>query len=803
MAIDIRATVTCSLGTLVSASLSDDYIQGNGLIKCKGTCEIAAVITPPVGTIVTFSYTKGGTTYNIPRKLRVLSSFADPFRRTTKVELGCKLTFLSDLKEEVNWAWYNDSSNSAFTEEDAKSIPIPIWAQSVMSKCLQELNITASSSPLTNRFMVPKFDFGPGYVQVLSDLLVSESYCGYLDESEVLQVFPLTAVGGTGPVFNSSNIIDIGSIGVGQLPAEAVTVSYSSLRLQRIPDTGAQPLWESVKTTNRFTVPISYSTFGGNPQVKKFNILETVQTNQFYRQFRDPRGELQRVLSKRVTKTKTQAAAVLGGLVSEYLSNGISFPNANIEMVRTETFEHDAEGKEIYYERNDEGSGPFAFGSIGVPWVFSSSDYVMVSYTNTYALERERRITITAGDTQQVETYLYGPWAKTIAGQQSIATSRDSFSNATQVSNYLQELVGALHLIDHRIVIESRTAPQLAPSQEDILSADLANGGTSASAYRTESKAELQLAFGSALAQRRIDFSLPYQDDDRFFKNASNFAIIRGSAESKARRYGLAQNKLLLANRSGANFQVAPEKLPAAPFAPFFVQANGLSAMYRTNGTSWTMDASGVVVSTDGLFWGAVGGVGTFWFPVAPGITTLPNTPAVVDGQMTVTSLVPLWAVIVLAKASTRIALEVESLPFGLTLQTTIDPMRVRTQLSVRKVTPVAVPSTNIELQALVPSFLIGGAVTPPVSAVAVAAPVPSVFIDTQVVVPSANVAVAAPVPAQAGPSNATIQVPVATIGLAAQVPEGVGANIETYVNSYVLQVFGWEAWINYDWWAD
>ena len=76
MAIDIRATVSCSVGgtdvTLISASISDDYVQGTGLIKCKGSCEISGVITPAVGTAVTFSYTKSGVTRRIPRKLRVL-----------------------------------------------------------------------------------------------------------------------------------------------------------------------------------------------------------------------------------------------------------------------------------------------------------------------------------------------------------------------------------------------------------------------------------------------------------------------------------------------------------------------------------------------------------------------------------------------------------------------------------------------------------------------------------------------------------------------------------------------------------
>ena len=87
MAIDVRATVTCSLGTLISGSLSDSYVQGSGLVKCTGSVELSGVVTPAIGTVVTFSFTRGGTTTNVPRRLRVLSSFADPFRRIENVPI--------------------------------------------------------------------------------------------------------------------------------------------------------------------------------------------------------------------------------------------------------------------------------------------------------------------------------------------------------------------------------------------------------------------------------------------------------------------------------------------------------------------------------------------------------------------------------------------------------------------------------------------------------------------------------------------------------------------------------------------
>ena len=156
MAIDIRANVTCSLGTLISGSISDDYIQGNGLVKTKGQCELQGILTPGIGSVVTFSYTRGGTTHQIPRRLRVLSSFADPFRNITKVELGCKLTYM----EGVGPAPTVDGQASyvtgkqqqclnGWTDYPADSkLPIPVSAAGVMSLCLSKLGITASSSPL-------------------------------------------------------------------------------------------------------------------------------------------------------------------------------------------------------------------------------------------------------------------------------------------------------------------------------------------------------------------------------------------------------------------------------------------------------------------------------------------------------------------------------------------------------------------------------------------------------------------------------------------------------------------------------
>lgn len=692
MAIDIRATVICSLGTLISATLSDDYVQGTGLIKCKGSCEISGTITPAIGTVVTFSYTKGGVTRSVPRKLRVLSSFADPFRRTTKVELGCKLTYLQDLQEPLNWDAFDDPENAGLTEADARIITIPIYASSVMDKCLTELGITASSNPLTNKFSIAAFDFGSGYVSILSDLLVSESYCGYLDTNEVLQVFALDVDGGTGPVLDSTKLIDIGSIGVGQLPGEAVTVSYSTLKLKD-PDPNADEdaiNWEASFVSSVVEVPIIYTPEGSSVAVTQiYSGIESTQTFTTYTTVNN-----QSVVQSRISIETRIAASVAGSLINQYLTFGLTFPGAAPVISRSSTYYlYDGEGNEIQSDTIREEQLLAIYGDLGLDMVFSASDYVVFSLGSNVPLYKTERVLVQSqpiGNYTNSTTQTFGLWNRTIAGQQSIAQSRESLTTANGVVAYVNKtLSNSLNLLD--VTVETRqvgrTKAQARPSEGDRTNAAYAKDGDPDNGWRTESSAELELALGSATAQRRIEFSLPYAPDDIFSgPSGGPFTSVASDAPAKAARYGRAQNRLLLGNRSGMNIQLEPERLPAAPFSPIVVQANGLSALYRANGTSWTMDSNGILVSTDALFWGAVGGTGTFWFPVAPGITTLPAEPAIVDGQMTVGAVVPVWNETVIVDATIRLGIVATSLNYALELLTLTPVISIRTQLAVSKV---------------------------------------------------------------------------------------------------------------------
>jgi hypothetical protein len=641
MSIDVRARITCSLGTLISASLSDDYIQGSGLIKTSGSCEINGLVSPKLGQIVTFSYTKSGITRNVPRKLRVLSSFADPFRRTTQVELGCKLTYLQDLREPFKFRSEDDPDNIEI--EGPKVVTSPVSAKAIAEKCLEQLGIsTTSAVPLTNQFSVAEFDLGSGYVQVLSDLLVSESYCGYLNLNERLVIFSLDQEGGGGPVLGFDKLIDIGPIGIGQLPGDAVFVNYSTLKLKAADgeefDEDALSFFDIdvVATYSITSVLISYTKEDGDQATREYQSLVSTREETQYRliaitgdssiapfllsgRTNDPRNpiiEYKRVVSLRKVTTSRSAVDVIGAYTSAVLSAGKTFSNYSVSDRTIEQFVYNGNGDEVFRSLRKSGDKEYGIGLLSVPMEFEGIPIAIPG--GEMPLEEIDVSTFTSGNFKQTITKRFGPWAATISGQQSIAESRDSFQSIGQVNDYISRALSpsGTYLIDYTANTErSSGGTQEAPLEEDEINSRLADGGDPNNGFRTESVAETQVSTGDPDAQRRIEFSMPYAPDDVFIPKlvqgsdppSYTYTAKTSDAQVKALTFGRVQNRMLLGNRNGMNIQVSPEVLPNEPFGPFYVSANGTTTQYRTNGTSWTMDSTGIVCSTDAMYWGVAG----------------------------------------------------------------------------------------------------------------------------------------------------------------------------------------------------
>lgn len=234
MAIDLRAKIYCSLGKVISGNLSDSYLQGAGLVTTSGQVTLSGIYNFNAGTIVKFGYYQNGYISRIPRTLRVLSYFADPFRKETTVELGDVLVYLENRKPPLTPPSTADE-NSSLPCSTFQTVPPQISASYVFNQCLTALGLTSTGANLTNKFSVDVFDISAGYVSVMNDLLVSENQFGFLNENEVLVVRSFDRDQKTGPSIKAWDIIDVSGIGSGEVPGDAVAVNYSSLKL-RTPD---------------------------------------------------------------------------------------------------------------------------------------------------------------------------------------------------------------------------------------------------------------------------------------------------------------------------------------------------------------------------------------------------------------------------------------------------------------------------------------------------------------------------------------------------------------------------------------
>lgn len=886
MAIDIRAITICSLGPLISASINDDYVQGAGLILVTGSCEISGIINPAPGDIVTFSYTQNGITRKIPRKLRVLSSFADPFRRTTSVTLGCKLTYMQDVRsaplidgesailDPKRLQCLNDYVDYSLTEPGS----IPFSTNSLMNYCLEKLGITTSSNPLANWFYRDEgIDFSNGYVNILGDLLLSESYCGYLDYNEVLQVFSLDQEGGTGPVLNQDKVIDVSSINTGQLPADTVIVRYNSLSINadegetvipRIYSNQESAESWGTPTTIRFEITVFYNyapdiTLTG-VGYREVNVIPYTKTITEYGSdngwdatsclISSGGPDLSDSVIRREQTKRVYVAEAANSYCSYALSSGADFDANMTDEEKTITnYTYDRKGNlvsevtEIYV--------PF-FAWIGRFDFYPFEDGELVSFAGYLPVLAQREVVNYEYSYAPGPTYIYLKpgevfepeisgqtvrreisvnWGLTQGGAQAINTRLKY--NGNGISDYLSSASAIL-------------VPQT--SEVNVNSNRLVIGGRVRQAYkdpvapengsRIERTDQVTYVTGSSEPSRVLEFSIPYQADDYLGPaNLSGVSVVYGGkANLQARKFGRVQNKLLHGNRYGINIQTGPTNLPTQPFSPFILQANGLSALYRTNGTSWTIDQNGIVLSTDALFWGAIGGTGNFWFPVSPGVVSLPETPATEDtspdavigtvetvgsnpqttlstafpdaiagdgvqdettdifwvydgttwenvGQnpgptMAVTTVIPPWNELVSVDATTKTVLGVESFNYGMELLTEVAPT-VKTKLNSQGVLGLLIPAAqSFTLAAIQPLVTSSLDMRPPAADITVIANVPVVGQEVGVYVapPAATSVIDAFAPV--APGSLQIRPPVADIAIIANAP-AVGRFVGVYMD--------------------
>ena len=684
MTLDIRATASCSLGPLISANFSDDYIQLNGLIKTQGSCIIKGVINPAPGATLTFSYTKDGTTTAIPKRFRVLSFFANPFEKTTSVTFGCELTYLSDLKEPIKWTQYSDPQNAS--QPRTNIILLPINATSIALQCCAVLGITPNQMPLTNKFSVEEFDFSPGYVQILSDLLVSEGYYGIMGADNMLIVSSLSEPMSSAPVLTADEIVNIGEINSGQLAGENVTVSYNSIKLNQ-PDSqqGSNQQQQEDLVNWDYSVDINasqdYVLSAKDRDGNQFEITWTYAPWSEEYVYYD--------LWDRVTERKRYSYNIYADFCTGFFTDQIAncFAGSSVQSIRnrgsgtylTEEITSytyriaaplvaDQDGKNIK-EKPDgyddvtlevnktyepEGKihaglqynflrpGDFAFTDV--------TDFIGNTTLSKYSEVRYQKAdvknTIYSGTgpnstsaalhypTNRVTTRTWCAYGCTSRGSTYISKQTE---NGKRFYELCHKAVSTTYEGTTSTITTGRQIGLQERASSSALQNATDNGYDPNNGYSTGSQQGLELIYGPSTAMRRIEFSMPYAPDDTFGRTLLNYdsngnAVYRfystpSDAPVKARNFGRIQSRLLFGSRNGMNIQSTPENIPWLPFKKFAISASGSTGVYATNAVSWTMDSSGILVSTDAIFWCAAGGTGDAWFPTPPS-ASLPPAPA-------------------------------------------------------------------------------------------------------------------------------------------------------------------------------
>jgi hypothetical protein len=657
---DGRATSICNLGPLISAEVAAvDSLQENGLVKYKGNAELSGLFRPALGTVVTFEYTMDGVTRQVPKKMRVLSAFANPLTRTTSVELGCLLTYKSDLREpekidtelanrdytgQLEWSnrpelgaafpdsWGNESVTGTYWSSGYRRAGASISAKWAVRYCLEKLGITALSIPLTNKFRIQEFDFSAGWVQVISDLLQSEGYVGELDYNEVLQVRSLSDETGTGPVVTRADMQSVSPINSGDIPASALGVEYKVWRFNNTPDPGQTNYsigssglseatitpedaagWEFTQESSQAIAAVRWESTSGATQIYSRSCTVQTVTKTEYTTIGGKRYPI------RSTEIKTSPVSLEAPEYAAAQLKAGGFSDGDLQSIERTNYEYNEKGEKRTEIKERFASRIAVAGATNIDFWFP--DGVVAVGSGLIPVDKVQVDYYQAGDTERQVTTKWQGWLYTQAGQQAAAGSNKRTTTKVQAEQFLNiVLTGQLYLISQASDSTRRTVSGGDQSVDSFGYTDAANSRLSGISYTYQSRppdsssapveesTSITWIYGDAEEERRTTLTMPFNDDDQVLPiGGSSWVIVRSTAGEKANRYGRIQNRLTYGYRNGMEIQMNPMKMPDHAFAPLYISIDGLVAQYRVNNPSWVLTAGEAVASCNAIYWGVVG----------------------------------------------------------------------------------------------------------------------------------------------------------------------------------------------------
>lgn len=637
MTIDTRHWTYCNLGPLSDeqpCSLSENHLQGSGggVITVTGTINLKGIVRPSPGDVVYIAYSDGQNWIaRIPEKLRVLNSFADPMRDMTTVLVGCKFAYMKDRKPPIQNLTERDA-NTDIPEIDRIAYTQSIKASTVVEHILSNLGLTAAGPiPFTNSRIIDEWDLSAGYVQELATIAEAECYRCKLNENEQVVFIDLNQGINPGPLVTQFELIDLSPQTVGELPADSVYAKYQRTQLKPPDNDPNDPNdddkrkkrnWEYDRSESIEQYIHTYTDINGETREER-GYSNRISISRAYYDSRDRvkwREETSiELLGVRTSRTSFvyEAAPPEPDPITGQLPP--PDPRKDYTVVKTETHEETSPLGGIAGSCGFEGSIGSLRALAAVP-----------SNTRITSYDRDTETGITKTRITNKVQYISTPF-----GSDAISKKSQDLPDRNDI-NWLAEVTGVMNyasaLVEYgsetRIRTEREYGLQKRPGQQER------NKAADQKTPSTEQTAEIIWAVGSVTSQTALELSPPYVSDDRIVKSVINnvisYSVVPSDAPQKALNYATIENRLLLANRSGAGVQLRPIDVPPMPFDLFYVRLNGCTAAYRVNGRTWNFTSDGIIVTIDGLFWGAIDGeISDAWFPLPPGITALPATAAV------------------------------------------------------------------------------------------------------------------------------------------------------------------------------
>lgn len=206
-AIDTRAQFICNIGPIISGSIKDDHVQGQGIITRSGEVTLAGLFTPARGTVITFAYIARGRVVRLPRgQFFITRAFANPFTKQTEIE------FVDRLGYEKGKGGGTITSGMVEALNGRVPSSAPVIEMREMAKVItNRMGVRVDENAFTGwslKKQINKYE-STDYVETTSDILKSVNRFGYIDNQGTMAIEHYQELDNYGPTITLDEIIDI------------------------------------------------------------------------------------------------------------------------------------------------------------------------------------------------------------------------------------------------------------------------------------------------------------------------------------------------------------------------------------------------------------------------------------------------------------------------------------------------------------------------------------------------------------------------------------------------------------------